>query len=49
VTRECGAPLYAPAEGSDVIACGACGRRWERAEWLHLGELVPDPRETHAS
>ena len=36
----CAAPLYAPLNGSDVIVCGACHARWERADWLRLGDLL---------
>lgn len=45
-SRLCEAPLFAPVNGSDVIRCGACGRYWERSEWLHLGDLLNSaPRE----
>jgi hypothetical protein len=37
--RECSAPLYAPLK-SDVIACRACGRKWERSDWLRLGQIL---------
>ena len=38
-TRQCGAGLYAPLY-SDVIKCHACGREWQRADWLRLGYLL---------
>lgn len=38
-TRECSAPLHAPLK-SDTIRCNACGRAWEREEWLNLGRLL---------
>lgn len=47
-TRECKAPLYVPINGSDIIECRACGRKWARAEWLHLGDTMSDPREPHS-
>lgn len=37
---RCDAPLYAPVNGADTIVCGACGTRWERADWLRLGDLL---------
>jgi len=37
---RCDAPLYAPTNGADTIVCGACGTRWERADWLRLGDLL---------
>ena len=37
---RCDAPLYAPVNGADTITCGACGTRWERADWLRLGDLL---------
>ncbi len=40
-TRPCQAWLYAPLRG-DTIVCHACGRRWERDEWLNLGDLLGD-------
>ena len=36
----CAAPLFAPTNGADTIVCGACGTRWERADWLRLGDLL---------
>ncbi|GAA4685654.1 hypothetical protein GCM10023215_21120 [Pseudonocardia yuanmonensis] len=38
-TRECGAKLRAPLR-DDMIHCRACGRRWPRNEWEHLGQLL---------
>lgn len=38
-TRQCKAPLFAPLRG-DTIVCHACGRRWERHQWLNLGDLL---------
>jgi len=38
-TRECAAPLFAPLRG-DTIACRACGRVWERDQWLQLGRAL---------
>lgn len=38
-TRLCGAALFAPLY-SDVIKCNACGREWQRREWLRLGDLL---------
>lgn len=40
-TRECSARLHAPPHG-DTIACPTCGRRWERSEWMRLGDLLAD-------
>jgi len=42
---RCDAPLYAPMNGSDTITCGACGTRWERADWLRLGDLLMHAEE----
>lgn len=38
-TRECGAVLLAPLNG-DSIRCFACGREWQRDEWIRLGRLL---------
>lgn len=39
--ERCGSPLYAPRYG-DAIHCRACGRCWERREWMMLGRLLED-------
>jgi len=41
----CAAPLFAPLGGADTIVCGACGTRWERADWLRLGDLLMHAEE----
>ena len=51
-TRECGQPLYAPANftSKSVIRCPApaCGRKWPRDDWDHLGQLMQDRRQLSA-
>lgn len=42
---RCDAPLFAPVNGSDVISCAACGTKWERADWLQLGDLLMHAEE----
>lgn len=37
--RECGTSLYV-RPGTDTITCRACGRQWERRDWLHLGRTI---------
>jgi hypothetical protein len=39
-TEVCGSPLFAPGGSSETISCHSCGRRWERSEWLRLGDLM---------
>jgi hypothetical protein len=41
-TRVCGAMLYAPVNGSDVIECWAvqCQRKWTRRQWLSLSDQL---------
>jgi hypothetical protein len=38
-TRECGARLFAPLRGDEIV-CGTCDRKWPRDEWLRLGDLL---------
>lgn len=37
--KECGTSLYV-RPGTDTITCRACGRQWDRREWLHLGRTM---------
>jgi hypothetical protein len=38
-TRECGAALFAPLAGDEIV-CWSCGERWPRDKWLRLGDLL---------
>jgi hypothetical protein len=38
--RRCGSVLFAPVQGSDAIVCQTCETHWDRAGWLHLGDLL---------
>lgn len=40
-TRECGAPLFAPLRGDEIVCpSGRRDHRWPRAEWLKLGQMI---------
>lgn len=36
---RCGAMLRAPERG-DTVHCNRCGSKWERSQWLFLGDLM---------
>jgi hypothetical protein len=38
--RRCGSVLFAPVQGAEDITCPVCETHWDRAAWLHLGDLL---------